>query len=179
MVIKISVFIATSLDGFIARKNGDIDWLPAVNDSGEDYGYGEFISSIDHLVMGRHTYEKALTFGDWPYPGRKVLVLSSGSPRLPLELADKVMILNQSPRALLETLKGFGARHVYLDGGNTIQLFLKNDLVDEMTITTIPVLIGNGVPLFGPLKHDLKFQLIESKSFKNGFVQRKYRAAKR
>jgi dihydrofolate reductase len=179
MGINISVFIATTLDGFIARKNGDMDWLPAVEDGGEDYGYGEFISSIDYLVMGRHTYEKALTFGDWPYPGRKVIVLSSGNPRLPLELADKVVILNQSPRDLLETLTGYGARHVYLDGGKTIQLFLKEDLVDEMTITTIPVLIGEGVPLFGPLKHDLKLQLMESKSFKNGFVQRKYRVAKR
>jgi dihydrofolate reductase len=179
MAIRISVFIATSLDGFIARKNGNIDWLPSVDDGSEDYGYGEFISSIDHLVMGRHTYEKALTFGDWPYSERKVIVLSSGNPRIPLELADKVVILNQSPRYLLETLTGYGARHVYLDGGKTIQLFLNDDLVDEMTITTIPILIGDGVPLFGPLKYDLKFQLVESKSFKNGFVQRKYRTAKR
>jgi dihydrofolate reductase len=95
-----------------------------------------------------------------------------------LELADKVVILNQSHRDLLETLTGYGARHVYLDGGKTIQLFLKEGLVDEMTITTIPVLIGEGIPLFGPLKHDLKFQLIESKRFKNGFVQRKYRVEK-
>ncbi len=178
MTIKISVYIAASLDGFIARKNGDIDWLPAIDESGEDYGYKEFISSIDLLVMGRHTYEKVLTFGSWPYPDKKVIVLSSGYPSLPKELADKVEVLNQSPRELLITLTGYGARHVYLDGGKTIQLFLKEGLVDEMTITTIPILIGEGLSLFGPLNHDTKFKLIKSKYFKNGFVQSKYRAEK-
>jgi dihydrofolate reductase len=87
-----------------------------------------------------------------------------------------VEVLNQSPRDLLETLASRGSRHIYLDGGNTIQRFLKEGLVDEMTLTTIPVLIGEGLPLFGPLKHDLKFKLMESKSFKNGLVQSKYRA---
>jgi len=178
MTIKISVYIATSLDGFIARKNGDIDWLPAADDSGEDYGYKEFISSIDLLVMGRHTYEKVLTFETWPYLDKKVIVLSSSNPRLPKELADKVEVLNQTPRDLLKTLTGKGARHVYLDGGKTIQLFLKEGLVDELTITTIPVLIGEGLSLFGPLNQDIKFQLTDSKYFKNGFVQSKYRADK-
>jgi dihydrofolate reductase len=178
MTIKISVYIATSLDGFIARKNGDIDWLPAADDSGEDYGYKEFISSIDLLVMGRHTYEKVLTFETWPYLDKKVIVLSSGNPRLPKERADKVEVLNQTPRDLLKTLTGKGARHVYLDGGKTIQLFLKEGLVDELTITTIPVLIGEGLSLFGPLNQDIKFQLTDSKYFKNGFVQSKYRADK-
>jgi dihydrofolate reductase len=88
-------------------------------------------------------------------------------------------VVNQSPRELLARLAGEGARHVYLDGGKTIQLFLKEGLVDEMTITTIPVLIGEGLPLFGPLKHDIKFQLMESKNYKNGFVQCKYRPVKR
>ena len=174
MTIKISVFIATSLDGFIARKNGDIDWLTAADNSGEDHGYGEFMSSIDILVMGRHTYEKVLTFEPWPYPGKKVIVLSSGHPLIPGELADKVQVLNQTPQDLLKTLAGYGARHVYLDGGRTIQQFLKDGLVDEMTITLIPVLIGDGLPLFGLLDHDVKFQLTKSKSFKNGFVQSKY-----
>src|ERR1700690_1752485 len=148
MTIKISVYIASSLDGFIARKNGDIDWLPPVLEgSGQDYGYGEFISSIDHLVMGRHTYEKALSFGAWPYPDKEVIVLSSGDPHVPAELADRVEVLNKPPGELLERLAGQGARHVYLDGGKTIQSFLKEGLVDEMTITIIPVLIGEGLSL--------------------------------
>jgi dihydrofolate reductase len=178
MTVKISVYIATSLDGFIARTDGEIDWLPADDESGEDYGYAEFISSVDLLVMGRHTYEKALIFDAWPYSDRKVIVLSGSHPHVPPELGDKVEVLNQSPRALLETLTGRGIRHVYLDGGRTIQLFLKEGLVDEMTITTIPVLIGEGLPLFGPLTHDIKFKLVESKSFKNGLVESKYRAKK-
>ena len=178
MTIKISVYIAASLDGFIARKNGDLDWLSAADESGEDYGYKEFISSIDLLVMGRHTYEKVLTFGTWPYQDKKVIVLSSSDPRLPGELSDKVEVLNLSPRELLKTLTGRGVAHVYLDGGNTIQRFLQEGLVDEMTITTIPILIGEGLSLFGPLKHDVKFRLVESKSFGNGFVQSKYRAEK-
>jgi dihydrofolate reductase len=180
MTIKTSVYIATSLDGFIARKNGDIDWLPqTMEESGEDYGYGEFISSIDHLVMGRHTYEKALSFGAWPYPDKEVIVLSSGDPRIPDELADSVHVLNQIPGELLERLAGMGARHVYLDGGRTIQSFLKEGLVDEMIITTIPVLIGEGLSLFGPMEGDMRFELMESKHFKNGLVQCKYRSAKK
>jgi len=178
MSVKISVYIATSLDGFIARKNGDIDWLPAPDNGVEDYGYKEFISSVDLLVMGRHTYEKVLTFGSWPYPDKKVIVLSSGHPRLPKELGDKVEVLNLSPGNLLKTLTDKGIRHVYLDGGRTIQLFLKEGLVEEITITSIPVLIGEGLSLFGPLQQDIQFQLVESKHFDNGFVQSKYRAVK-
>ena len=176
MAIKVSVYIAVSLDGFIARKNGDIDWLPADDESGEDYGYAGFISSVDQLVMGRHTYEKVLTFDAWPYPDRQVIVLSSGHPHIPTELADKVEVLDQSPHDLLVTLAGRGIRHVYLDGGKAIQRFLNEGLVDEMTVTSIPILIGEGLPLFGPLKHDIKFKLVESRSFKNGLVQSKYRA---
>jgi dihydrofolate reductase len=178
MIIKISVFIATSLDGFIARKNGDLDWLPAADEDGEDYGYKEFISSVDLLVMGRHTYEEVLTFGSWPYQDKKVIVLSSGYPHLPKELKDKVEVLNLTPRDLINTLTDKGIRHVYLDGGRTIQLFLKEGLVDEITITTIPVLIGEGLSLFGPLQQDIQFQLLESKHFDNGFVQSKYSAVK-
>jgi dihydrofolate reductase len=175
MAIKISVYIATSLDGFIARLNGGIDWLPPTGDAGEDYGYGKFISSVDHLVMGRHTYEKALTFNEWPYKNNKVIVLSSSNPRVPSGLADRVEVLNQSPHDLIKMLSGKGAHNVYLDGGGTIQRFLKEGLIDEITITTVPILIGDGLPLFGTLKHDMNFQLMESRSFKNGLVQSKYR----
>jgi dihydrofolate reductase len=178
VTIKISVYIATSLDGFIARKNGDIDWLPAADDGGEDHGYKEFFSSIDLLVMGRHTYEKVLSFENWPYQDKKVIVLSSGNPHLPNEHAGKVEVLDQSPRELLKSLTRRGFSHVYLDGGETIQRFLRENLLNEMTITTVPILIGEGLSLFSPLKHDMKFRLIESKHFENGFVQCKYRAEK-
>ena len=174
MSTKVSVYIATSLDGFIARKDGGIDWLPTGDESGEDFGYAEFMSTIDHLVMGRNTYETALTFGEWPYTGRKVTVLSSKNIIAPSELEGKVSFLNQSPHELVKTLEGTGTKHIYLDGGNTIQRFLREHLVHEMTITQIPILIGEGLPLFGKLDTDVNLQLIGSTSFKNGFVQSKY-----
>lgn len=173
MTVKVSVYIATSLDGFIARKNGEIDWLTG-GQSGEDYGYAEFISTVDHIVMGRNTYEKVLTFGGWPYL-KKVIILSSRSLAIPPELATRVEALTLSPAELLRELVQRGAQHIYLDGGVTIQRFLQAGLVDEMTITTIPVLIGEGLPLFGPLDRDVRVELLKSESFKNGFVQNKYK----
>ena len=173
MTVKVSVYIATSLDGFIARKNGDIDWLTG-GEGGEDYGYAEFISAIDQIVMGRNTYEKVLTFGGWPYQ-KKVIVLTKRDLIIPPELANKVEALHLSPRELIHELERRGARHIYLDGGLTIQRFLREGLVDEMTITTIPVLIGEGLPLFGPLNGDVSLELLRSESFKNGFVQNRYK----
>jgi dihydrofolate reductase len=173
MTLKVSVYIATSLDGLIARPNGDIDWL-AGGEEAEDYGYADFISSVDHIVMGRNTYEKVLTFGGWPYE-KKVFVLTSRDLAIPGELAGKVEALNLLPADLLRRLTVHDAEHIYLDGGVTIQRFLREGLVDEMTITTIPVLIGAGLPLFGTLDRDVKLELIASRSFKSGFVQNKYR----
>lgn len=173
MTIRVSVYIATSLDGFIARKNGEIDWLTD-GGSSEDYGYAGFISTIDYIVMGRNTYEKVLTFGEWPY-NKKVIVLTSRDLTIPPNLAGKVAALLFAPREVLSELESRGAQHIYLDGGATIQRFLREGLVDEMTITTIPVLIGEGLPLFGSLERDMKLELISSVSFENGFVQNKYK----
>lgn len=173
VTVKVSVYIATSLDGFIARTNGDIDWLTG-GEGGEDYGYAKFMSDIDHIVMGRNTYEKVLTFGGWPY-AKKVIVLTSRDLAVSPELSDKVEALNLSPRELVNEMDMRGAKHIYLDGGVTIQRFLREGLVDEMTITTIPILIGEGLSLFGKLENDIKLELIKSESFKNGFVQNKFR----
>jgi dihydrofolate reductase len=173
MPIKVSVYIAVSLDGFIARRNGDIDWLTG-GEGGEDYGYAEFMSTVDHVVMGRNTFEKVLTFGGWHYD-KKVIVLTSRDLTLAPELNDKAEALHLSPRELVRELEGRGSRHIYLDGGVTIQHFLREGLVDEMTITTIPILIGEGLPLFGPLEKDVNLELLKSQSFKNGFVQNKYK----
>lgn len=175
MTVKISVYIATSADGFIARKNGDIDWLPPGSEGGEDYGYAEFISTVDYIVMGRNSFEKVLTFGEWPYD-KKVIVLTSRDLTLPPKLADKVEPLHLSPRELIQEMDIRGAKRIYLDGGVTIQRFLREGLVDEMTITTIPILIGEGLPLFGELEKDINLELMTSKSFKNGFVQTRYKA---
>lgn len=176
MTIKVSVYIATSLDGFIARKNGDIDWLGA-GEGSEDYGYAEFMSTVDHVVVGRNTYEKVLSFGRWHYD-KKVIVLTSREMIIPTEIEEKVETLQLSSMALLDELELRGARHIYLDGGVTIQRFLLDGFVDEMTITTIPILIGEGLPLFGPLDRDVKLELKRSQSFNNGFVQNKYKVIK-
>lgn len=173
MTVKVSVYIAISLDGFIARKNGKIDWLTG-GEVGADYGYAEFISTIDHIVMGRNTYEKVLTFGGWPYE-KPVIVLTSRNLSIPPGLANKVETLHLPPSELLQELERRGARHIYLDGGVTIQHFLRANLVDEMTITTIPILISEGLSLFGALDRDMKLELLTSQSFKNGFVQNKYK----
>ena len=178
MTIRCSVFIAISLDGFIARRNGDIDWLTDTGDGNgsEDHGYKEFIDSVDTLVMGRNTYELALTFKEWPYAGKKLVVLTSGSPNVPDNLSGGVEIMSCSPAELVHQLSENGARHLYVDGGKTIQGFLNAGLIQEMTITRIPILIGDGIPLFGKLDRDIKFQHIETKAYRSGFVQSKYRA---
>jgi dihydrofolate reductase len=175
MPTKCSVYIATSLDGFIARPNGGIDWLDSPGDpAGEDYGYKEFFSSIDALVMGRNTYELVLTFGEWPYE-KKVIVLSSGMPTIPEKLTGKVEIMAGTPQEIVARLAEQGANHLYIDGGKTIQGFLQAGLIDEMIITRIPVLIGEGIPLFGKLEQDVRWQHIETKAYSNGLVMSKYR----
>lgn len=177
---KISVFIATSVDGFIARLDGDVAWLhegEALED-GDDAGYGEFFNSVAALVMGRGSFEKVLEFEPWPYGEKPVIVLSKSLAKIPSHLPDVVSIDQASPRALVEKLLERGYMHIYLDGGQVIQSFLRAGLVDEMTITTIPVLIGEGISLFGEIEKDIKLQLLESRSWKNGFVQSKYQVLK-
>ncbi|HZA46441.1 MAG TPA: dihydrofolate reductase family protein, partial [Rubrobacter sp.] len=148
--IKASVFIATSLDGFIARTNGDLDWLTGAESASteQDYGYQEFMDSVDTVVLGRNTFEFVLTFDTWPYSGKKVVVLSSRTKAIPTHLVNDVEWLSLPPQHLLERLAAQGATHLYVDGGKTIQGFLKAGLIDELTITRAPVLIGTGVPLF-------------------------------
>lgn len=179
MTIKCSVFIATSLDGFIARADGGLDWLPQVGEAegSEDYGYREFIASVDTLVMGRKTYELALTFKEWPYSGKKVVVLSSRYPATPTRLAEGIDGVSCSPRELVERLSNRGARHLYVDGGKTIQGFLNTGLIHEMTITRVPVLLGDGIPLFGRLERDIRLQHVATKAYANGLVQSRYLVA--
>lgn len=173
--MRISVYIATSLDGYIARENGDIDWLDSINSEGEDYGYNDFIESVDMLVMGRKSFEKVLTFGDWPYGEQRVVVLSASLKVIPEGLPETVSLMKGSPEEIVRQLDKEGIGHVYLDGGLTIQQFLRAGLVDEMIISTIPVLIGAGIALFGELAQDMVFDHMETKTFKSGLVQSRYR----
>ncbi len=170
---KQSVFIATSLDGFIARRNGDIDWLTENEQSDEDYGYSEFIASIDALVMGRYTFEKVLSFGKWPYKG-PVIVLSTRSIEIPKRLS-QVQQFSGSPAEIVDQLAGKGYNHLYVDGGKTIQGFLRAGFIQKLTITRIPVLIGEGIPLFGRVEKDVRLEHLSTKTYQNGFVKSRYR----
>ncbi len=173
--MKASVYIATSLDGFIARENGDLDWLPpGTDESGEDYGYHDFISQIDCMVMGRGTFEKVLDIGEWHYGELKVAVLSSKPVDIPPHLAETVFWLTGTPQEIVAQLAERGAQHLYVDGGVTIQGFLAAGLIQELIITTIPVLIGTGIPLFGPTPHDIPLRHVQTTSYKNGMVQSRY-----
>jgi dihydrofolate reductase len=177
VTIDASVYIATSLDGFIARRGGELDWL--VGEGGaegdEDYGYAAFMETVDVVVMGRGTFEKVLTFDPWPYAGKRVVVLSSSQVEIPPQLAGAAELHALAPADLVARLASEGARHLYVDGGQTIQRFLSAGLISSLIVTRIPVLIGEGIPLFGPLPHDVKLEHVETRSFPNGFVQSRYR----
>ena len=178
MSLKSSVYIATSVDGFIARKDGNLDWLDYDPDlAGEDYGYQDFTSTVDTLVMGRNTYEKVLTFGGWSYEGTPVVVLSRTltSNDIPQRLKGKVDITSLAPRALVEKLATAGRKHLYVDGGKVIQAFLSEGLIQELIISRIPILIGEGIPLFGALETDVKLTHLETKTYDSGLVQTRYR----
>jgi dihydrofolate reductase len=175
---QVSVFIATSLDGFIAREDGAIDWLEAANATvppGEDCGYAAFAASVDGLVMGRHSFETVLGFAPWPYGDKRLVVLSRGPVAIPEALAGTVTASSEAPEALVERLGAEGVRHVYVDGGITIQRFMAAGLVDEITVTLIPILLGAGRPLFGPLPGDRNLTLLGSRQYDFGFVQLHYR----
>lgn len=172
-----SVFIATSLDGFIAREDDSLDWLDAANalvPAGEDFGYDAFMNSVDVLVMGRHTFEKVLSFGNWPYGDKPVIVLSSRSLNIPEQLQKSVTHSAESPEELYQRLSKDGLQRLYIDGGITIQRFLAAGLIHDLTITVIPVILGQGKPLFGELANDIKLKLLTSKAWDFGFIQSTY-----
>jgi dihydrofolate reductase len=171
--LKTIVYIGTSLDGFIARKDGDINWLTQFANDEAVHAYEEFINKIDAIIIGRGTFEKVLTFPSWPYD-RKVFVLSNSIKQVPDELKEKATVLSMNPSTLLNYLSGLGFSNVYIDGGKVIQDFLKEDLVDELIISKVPVLIGNGIQLFGQLNTDLKFKHIKTQVQSNGLVRSYY-----
>ncbi len=172
------VFIATSLDGFIARPDGSIDWLlqaQATAPAGEDFGYAEFMARIDALVMGRKTFETVLAFDPWPYATRPVHVMSrQATLGIPTALQPQVQHSRRSPPELLAELPAQGIQRVYLDGGELIQAFLHDDLVDSLTVTQIPVLLGQGRRLWGPLPADRPWRLQDVRHWDCGFVQTRH-----
>jgi dihydrofolate reductase len=172
-----AAFIATSLDGFIARQDGSIDWLDEANalvPAAEDCGYEAFMSTVDGLVMGRRTFEQVLSFEHWPYGETPVYVLSRTLSELPKTVPASARLVRGSPAEVASMLSGHGHRRLYLDGGVTIQHFLAAGLVTELTVTTIPVLIGSGRALFGPLARDVRLRHLATRAYPFGFVQSRY-----
>ena len=177
--MKVSVFIGTSVDGFIARRNGDLDFLP--EGGGEPHGYNEFMATVDALVIGRNTFETVLAYPEWPYGDKHVVVLSGR----PLDFSTirrgstKGVIeqMSGAPAEIVEKLAATGVKHIYVDGGITIQRFLRAGLVQHLTITRVPVLIGEGIPLFGSLPHDLRLRHLATQHYPSGLVKSEYEVA--
>ena len=171
--MKTIVYVGTSLDGFIARKDGDIGWLMQFNNEEVQQSYDEFIKNIDAIVIGRGTFETVMGFPEWPY-SRKVFVLSNTIKETPPTLKDKVTVLSMKPFELLTYISKKGDSNLYIDGGKVIQSFLKENLIDEMIITQVPLLIGSGIPLFGHLEKDLHFTHLRTDVYSNGLVKSHY-----
>lgn len=171
--MRTTAYIGTSLDGFIARKDGEIDWLIQFENSEINQSYLDFANEIDAIVMGRGTFEKVITFPSWPYL-QKVFVLSTQIKEIPNNLKEKVTILLMEPKELLPYLSNKGYSNIYVDGGKMIQSFLKEDLLDTLIITRVPMLIGNGIPLFGLLDNDITFKHVQTNIFSNGLVKSHY-----
>ena len=168
------VFIATSLDGFIAQADGDIAFLDIYPPREEDMGYAEFMSDIDALVMGRKTFEKVMSFGiEWPY-SKPVFVWTQSLHQLPENLPKKVSMIPGNAESIHQNMNDAGLKNIYIDGGQTIQSFLKANLIDEMTITTVPVLLGNGIALFGNVDSMKLFKCCQTRLFKNGYVMNQF-----
>ena len=176
MQTKNIVFIAKSLDGYIAGKDGDLDWLHSIpNPEGVDMGYNRLMEEVDAIVMGRTTFDTVLGFGiDWPYI-KHVFVLSNTLKEVPKNLEGKVSLLKGSPQQILDQIHERGYHSLYIDGGRTVQHFLQDDLIDELRITTIPIILGGGFPLFGDLASPMEFEHIESHVYLNQIVQDHYR----
>jgi dihydrofolate reductase len=169
--MKASVFVGTSVDGFIARRDGALDFLPP--GGGEAHGYDEFMASVDALVIGRNTLETVLAFEEWPYGAKPVFVLSTRDlPALPAGAV--VERLAGEPADVVKELEARGVRHAYVDGGITIQRFLQAGLIQTLTITRVPVLIGTGIPLFGALPRDIVLKHVQTRHYASGLVQSEY-----
>jgi dihydrofolate reductase len=176
--MKASAFIATSLDGYIARPDGNLDWLfaaaPTGGETGADYGYAEFMTTVDTIVMGRNTYDKVRTFGAWPYLDKQVVVLTTRELDIPAELRGSVRTLAGTPGEVLSSLSAAGGRHAYVDGGQTIQRFVDAGVLDRLIVSTVPVLIGDGIPLFGRTRSDVRLAHVRTRAFPTGLVQNEY-----
>ncbi|WP_414573933.1 dihydrofolate reductase family protein [Nostoc sp. CCY 9925] len=171
--MKVTLYIATSLDGYIARSNGGIDWLSIVETPEEDYGYAAFYDSIDAIVLGSKTYELGLSFDQWPYPDKKSFVLTQRDLKCDRE---EVVFISDTVNNALASIEKEGFKNIWLVGGGAlINSFLRQSLIDEYIISTIPIILGDGIRLFPPPTCEQKLQLINSKQYPSGLLQAHYR----
>lgn len=166
---KVSIYIAISIDGYIARKDGGLDWLDRVGGFDEDYGFKKLLDSIDALIIGRKTYEVATTVQD-PYPGKRVVVLSNS---LNFVRNDMELYRGNLDDLLIKLHKD-GIKHIWIDGGMTISQFLSSQMVDTMTLSIIPVILGSGIPLFNVINTEIPCRAISSQTYSSGLVQLRY-----
>ena len=181
--MRVSVYIAMSLDGYIAREDGDINWLHECRGNkhsapnslpADDYGYENFINSIDVIVMGKNSFLKVLTFDDWPYVGKRVFVLTTHGIDIPEYLAETVTATSEHPQDLVKRLSQQNIQRVYLDGGTTIQGFLYSGVVTDLIITIIPIILGGGISLFGVVGREIPLILTGAQPYSSGLVQLTY-----
>ena len=172
------VYIATSLDGYIARKDGNLDWLMEIpNPDNSDYGFQSFINGIDGILMGRITFETIVGFNQWPYT-KPVFILSNKLVSLPDGYQERAKIVNGEIKDILRSLRRKGIENLYIDGGKTIQSFLKQDLIDELIITRVPIILGSGFPLFVDMDIEIKFKLIDTEILNEDLVKSTYKRIK-
>jgi dihydrofolate reductase len=170
------IFMAMSLDGYVAREDFSLDWLMKQKTDGEDHGYEAFMDSVDGLVMGSGSFRTALTFDAWPYEKPVVVLSKTLKPEdIPEDLRDKVSISALAPQQLMASLSEQGWKRAYIDGGKVIQSFMRAGLIADMTVTVVPILIGSGKRMFGALNADIDLHLLESKSFPSGLVTSRYK----
>ena len=169
--MKASVFTGCSVDGFIARADGRLDFLPP--GGGEPHGYDEFMASVDALIIGRNTFETVLSFPAWPYGDKPVFVLST-RPLPPAPPSAIVEQMSGDPSTIVSQLAARGIQHAYVDGGLTIQRFLRAGLIHRLIITRVPVLIGTGIPLFGETPRDILLKHVRTRPYASGLVQSEY-----
>jgi dihydrofolate reductase len=174
--MPVSVFVGTSVDGFIARVDGTFDFLGG--DDTEPHGYEEFFASVDAVVMGRNTFEVVAAFSFWPYEQKRVVVLSSRPVDMSPARGGKLEQMSGEPADIVAKLAATGAHHLYIDGGITVQRFLNAGLVDRITVTRVPVLIGTGIPLFGAVLRDIPLRHIATNTYRGGLVKSEYEVVK-
>lgn len=171
--MKTTVFVGVSLDGYIAREDGRLDWLVTPETQAIDYGFNDFMATVDFVVMGRKTFELVLDFDPWPY-SKPVVALSSRPLSMPERLAEKAEAMSGTPGEVVERLGQRGAKHLYVDGGETITRFLNAGLIDTIVISRLPIIIGSGIPLFGRLERDVRLRYDGAREFPGGMVQSRY-----